>query len=156
MREFLSRLAELLTWKTGAEVAAKGMVGFGAFVLGLCARWAWASVRARYASWKANALWQKILRGRITIVTSIFEHPTRREFEQSGLIGVGDAWALAVLESWFKSIRFRDYEIRYAHEVPGDMLNGSNLTCVGGPDANSITRDALNRLDVSTYSAVPS
>jgi hypothetical protein len=37
MREFLSRLAELLTWKTGAEVAAKGIVGFGAFVLGLCA-----------------------------------------------------------------------------------------------------------------------
>jgi len=56
MREFLSRLAELVTWKTGAEVAAKGIVGFGTFVLGLCARSAWASAKARYASWKANAL----------------------------------------------------------------------------------------------------
>ena len=88
---------------------------------------------------------------RITIVTRIFEDPTKREFEQSGLIGVGDARALAVLESRFKSIRFGDYEIRYAHQVPGELLNSSNLICVGGPDANSITRDALNRLDVSTY-----
>jgi hypothetical protein len=84
------------------------------------------------------------------IVTAVFASPDDREFEPSGLMGVGDARALTALEAWFKSIRFKDYEIRYSHDTSGEALSGSNLICVGGPDANSITKDALRRLESIT------
>ena len=148
MRELLNELGQLLTWKTGAGIAAKGIIGLATFLLGVVARWAWAWAKARYAAHKANRLWRPMLDAHIVIVTAVFASPADRAFEQSGLMGVGDARALTALEDWFKSIRFRDYELRYSHDTSGEVLKRSNLICIGGPDANFLTRDALGRLEL--------
>jgi hypothetical protein len=92
------------------------------FLLGIGARWMWAwgkvatqpTLRTVYGRicWAVRLLWS----------LAFLKIQTPRHFEQFGLMGVGDAWALSVLEGWFKSIRFTTCEIRHARKVSGDIL----------------------------------
>jgi hypothetical protein len=136
----VDRIIELLK-----DVGKELIIGFTTFVLGLLVAWLSAWLRRHYAALRANRLWKYMLSDHVIVVLSGFVGPDDRQFEPSGTIGIGDARALSVLEVWFKSIAFSNYEIQYAHEISGDARRDNNLICVGGPDANPITKDVWHR-----------
>ena len=76
-------------------------------------------------------------------------------FEQSGLIGVGDASALMELLTFFDALGLRGVRVTYADRLDGDDLK-TNLVLLGGPDANLITNEAVKRIPTTLQFGDPS
>ena len=66
-------------------------------------------------------------------------------FEESGVLGFGDAMALAELRGYLEAHGIHNFSVAYADFVHGDMLQ-SNLVLLGGPDGNGICREVMERL----------
>lgn len=71
-----------------------------------------------------------------------------RRYEQTGFLGVGDAIAMTELLLFLSQLGADALEVVYADRVGGDALN-SNLIVLGGPVANEISADVVNRLESS-------
>jgi hypothetical protein len=69
------------------------------------------------------------------------------DFEPSGLLGLGDAVCLTEVSASIRSRYGCDIAVRYADRLDGDEFS-RDLILVGGPDANSLTRDILRRLSL--------
>jgi hypothetical protein len=88
---------------------------------------------------RARRFWASAVSGRLEIVVSRF---TLDEFsEPTGIIGGGDALALRDLESFFRKMGVKKFEVTYVDE-PG-LNRENNLILLGGPGTNKVTRDAL-------------
>jgi hypothetical protein len=74
-------------------------------------------------------------------------------FEASGVVGAGDNLALRELSDYFTRIGFRRFTVYYNDQFDAAALEApsplqENLVLLGGPDANSVTREVLTRLDL--------
>jgi hypothetical protein len=98
---------------------------------------------------RARRFWRPLMAGRLTIVLGRFRGLPR--FEASGVVGAGDNLALRDLSDYFSKIGFRRYTVFYNDQFdhPESMSESplqGNLVLLGGPDANSVTREVLSRL----------
>lgn len=95
---------------------------------------------------KARQFWKVFAKERTLIVIGRF-----REFEQfepSGFLGVGDAIALAELESFYERLGLPKPPVAYADRLSGDQLK-QNLILLGGPDANSVSEKVARRIEAT-------
>lgn len=86
--------------------------------------------------------WSEMLRGKVAIVVGA--HGDFDSYEASGMIGTGDALALAEFAGYFKQNKFTAYEVVSARSIGSDLL-AQNLILIGGPDGNEISRDFVER-----------
>lgn len=86
-------------------------------------------------------LWRALDAEGITVVFGRFVEGFE-DFEQSGLIGFGDAMALAELQGHLASIGIRNFSVYCSDFVHGDLLR-TNLVLLGGPHANTVSRDLM-------------
>jgi len=105
--------------------------------------------RANYfqAGKNADRFWRSFSEGPVRIVIGRFLDEFK-QFEQTGLLGVGDAIAMSELTSFLESVGVREHAVHYADLLDGSLL-GSNLIVLGGPDANLLTRDIMSRIESS-------
>jgi len=117
---------------------------FVGFLLGL----AWHISHQRVTYWRARRFWRPFVSSNLKIVVGRFREFD--DFEISGLVGVGDMQAAAELVSFLGRLGLRalgrSVDIIYHDQLTGDLY-GSNLVCIGGPDANRATERILNRID---------
>jgi hypothetical protein len=90
-----------------------------------------------------SPFWEPFLSAESRIVLGRFD--SFNDFEASGLLGVGDAICLTEVAAGLRGRYGTDVPVRYADRLDGDDL-GCNLILIGGPDANSATRDVLSRI----------
>lgn len=93
---------------------------------------------------KSRKFWTPFIEGGLQIVLGRFREFDA--FEQSGVLGVGDAIAMTELKSHIESIGFSGIPISFADRLDGDSLK-TNLVLLGGPDANRLTREAAKRIN---------
>jgi len=87
--------------------------------------------------------WQPQVDGGLQIVMGRFlDSPG---FEQSGLLGVGDASAMVELRSTLESIGLSSIPIAYSDQLNGEGLK-TNLVVLGGPDPNTLTGQLSKRI----------
>lgn len=92
---------------------------------------------------KLRSFWLPLVEGGLQIVLGRFREFTA--FEQSGLLGVGDAVAMTELRAGLESVGLPGVPISYADRLDGDALK-TNLVLLGGPDANVLTREMARRI----------
>ena len=92
---------------------------------------------------KMRGFWLPLVEGGLQIVLGRFLE--FGDFEQSGLLGVGDAVAMTELRAGLESLGFPGIPISYADRLDGDALK-TNLVLLGGPDANRLTRETIRRV----------
>lgn len=114
------------------------------FLIGVAAGWVLKVARDRWRTRKAHSFWRPFLSGDLRLVVGRFGE--FQSFERSGLLGVGDAIALAELQHYLVQIGASEPQVVYADRLDGDALKHT-LICLGGPDANAATRDAVKLID---------
>ncbi|MDQ1287722.1 MAG: hypothetical protein QG622_1287 [Actinomycetota bacterium] len=120
---------------------------FLAFVLGVL----WNRILHLLVNCRARRFWRSLISNRVSIVLGRFRDLPG--FEASGVVGAGDNLALRDLADYFGRIGFTRYTVYYNDQFGGtepsttSPLHG-NLVLLGGPDANSVTREVLSRLDL--------
>ena len=114
------------------------------FLLGTGAGWALKTGRDRWRTRKARTFWRPFLTNDLRLVIGRFLE--FEGFERSGLLGVGDAMALAELQNYLGLIGVSKSQVVYADRLDGDALKHT-LISLGGPDANAVTRDAVKSID---------
>lgn len=92
--------------------------------------------------WRRPRFWSEMMKNKIVVVVGA--HGEFDQYEASGMIGTGDALALAEFVSYFRQNQFTNFEISSARTVATSQL-GQNLLLIGGADANSISRDFIAR-----------
>jgi hypothetical protein len=100
---------------------------------------------ARYLRQTRNArrFWRPFLENGFTIVLSEFSEQFK-DWERSGLIGVGDVKAYTTIQRKIATIREQEFTLVHASKLQGDQLAG-NLVLLGGPDSNKWTREIMRR-----------
>ncbi len=98
-----------------------------------------------------NALrfWEPFVEGKLQVVTGRFTRDSRdlEVWEPAGLVGAGDALAIADLRSFFAVMRLSDFQVSYAGIDTKDTVDSnSHLILIGGPDYNLITKRVMNEL----------
>lgn len=112
------------------------LVGFG---IG----WLWKEIRKKIKTRRARIFWKPFVSGELQVVIGRFSE--FKAFERSGFIGIGSAMGLTELYNFFKKIGLHDFTVLYSDLIEGNSLK-TNLILLGGPDANSISREALSRI----------
>ncbi len=124
------------------------------FLIGTAAGWAWKMLYDRWwKTRKARKFWRPFLSKDLHIVLGRFGE--FEEFERSGFIGVGDAFALAELQRFLATMGIREPHVVYADRVEGDALKHP-LILLGGPDCNVITSEALKLIRTTLRLGDPS
>jgi len=118
---------------------------FLAFLLGL----GWRRAVQFVVNHRARAFWRPFITGRMSVVLGRFRG--LNGFEASGVVGAGDNLALKDLADHFAAIGFKRFTVYYNDQLGwSDVVEESplrgNLILLGGPDANSLTREVLERL----------
>jgi len=109
--------------------------------------WAVSSRGLRYwmPAWK---FWWPFLSGDLKIVMSKFNE--FNGWEASGLVGVGGMQAAIETVKLFDDLGLRrigrKMDIVYHDQADGNLYE-SNIVCIGGPDANSVTKLILTEID---------
>jgi hypothetical protein len=128
------------------------LIGLATTFIGFVIGAVWQAVRRSRAYWQSRRFWKPLISGDVVIVADKFDQntaPSLRGWEASGLVGGGGMQAaLEVVELLedFRLLRIgRKASIVYHNEDDkiGNILK-SNLFCIGGPDANSVTTTILN------------
>lgn len=112
------------------------ITAFIGFVLAL----AWKKFLKWFTYRKIKSFWRPLYSNDLQVVIGKFEK--FGDFEPTGLIGLGDAIALAELGKYFEKFEFSGFKIVFSDHLKGDNLK-TNLILLGGPDANPITKAAL-------------
>lgn len=95
---------------------------------------------------RAQQFWAPFMAGELNVLVG--QH-MEFAYEPSGFIGTGDTSAVVELQRHFNSLGLRTMNVVYPDRVTGDMLR-SDLILLGGPDANSISREATQKIN-STF-----
>jgi hypothetical protein len=95
----------------------------------------------------AQRFWEPFADGGVNVLIGRFKDFA--SFEPSGLVGVGDSNAHSELRAYFNLLGFKGISTSYADLAAGEMLQ-TNLVLLGGPDANSVTREAVPKIN-STF-----
>jgi hypothetical protein len=112
-------------------------------LIGFVGGWILDRAKFQFQTRKAKRFWRSFAKSRTKVVMGRFHEFT--EFEPSGLIGLGDAVALAELQSFFDRLGLPRLSVGYANRMGVDDLK-QNLILLGGPDANSVTREVVSRI----------
>lgn len=115
---------------------------FAAFI-GFAIGWLWQWIGKEIKLRRVRRFWKPFTKGALRIVVGRFSE--FESFEQSGFLGIGDAIGLAELRTYFDQLGFDNFEVAYADRMSGDLLN-ANLILLGGPDANSVTKEAVSKI----------
>jgi hypothetical protein len=114
------------------------------FLIGGAARWALKVARDHWRTRNAHSFWRPFLSNDVRLVIGRFgQFPS---FERSGLLGVGDAIALAELQHYLGQIGASEPQLVYVDRLDGDALKHT-LISLPGPDANAVTREAVKLID---------
>ncbi|WP_221355357.1 helix-turn-helix domain-containing protein [Streptomyces beigongshangae] len=89
--------------------------------------------------------WREFAKPDLTLVVGLHQFS---RWEPSGLIGVGDAFALSEIQQHFVRIGAPSPVITYSDRVGGEARRNP-LILIGGPDANAITDEIMKRLPCS-------
>jgi hypothetical protein len=92
---------------------------------------------------RPSPFWEPFLSAESRVVLGRFDR--FNHFEASGLLGVGDAICLTEVSAGLRGRYGSDLPVRYSDRLDGEDF-GRNLVLIGGPDANSTTRDVLQRI----------
>ncbi len=117
------------------------------FLIGAAAGCTLKVTRDRWRTRRARAFWHPFLSDDVRLVIGRFgqvRHFDLLKFERSGVLGVGDAIALAELQRYFSQIGGSP-QLAYADRLEGDALKHT-MILLGGPDANSVTRRTAKRI----------
>jgi hypothetical protein len=114
------------------------------FLIGAAAGWLLKVAGDRWRTRHARAFWRPFISDDMLLVVGRF--PQFREFERSCLLGVGDAIALTELQHYLAQIGAKNPQVVYADRLDGDALKHTIIT-FGGPDANTVTRDAVKLIN---------
>lgn len=148
------------------DVATNLIVAFLAFVFGS----AWRSVRRAIKLRDGRRFWAPFTSGEVRLVVGRFA--MFNEFEPTGFVGGGDVNASAELRRFLNTLDLPDPTISYAHvnlnilglpdpvisyadAIDGDQLK-ANLILLGGPDANKITGEVMDRISTGLRFGDPS
>jgi hypothetical protein len=102
--------------------------------------------RQRVVYWRARPFWKSFVSGDTKLIVGRFKELD--SWEASGLTGVGDMRAIVELKAFLDGLHSKpghSPEILYADQITGEVY-GSNLICVGGPDANPATKRILSEI----------
>lgn len=117
-----------------------------AFILGVL----WERARKALLNYHARRFWRPVMSKDAQLVIGRFRG--LQGFEASGVIGAGDALAMYNLHEYFKRIGFDGFSVSYNDQLGyGDAAGESlrtNLILLGGPDANTLTYEAIKRLSL--------
>lgn len=139
----VSQIRDSLLTSASARGMAIDLAKDGAkFVIGAAAGWLLKVVSDRWRTRRARAFWRPFLGEDVAIVVGRFQS---EEFERSGLMGAGDSLAVAELQRFLGKLGARMRETVYADRLAGEEL-GKNLIVIGGPDANAVTHQLVERL----------
>jgi hypothetical protein len=94
---------------------------------------------------RARRFWKPFQDGALQVVIGKFSE--LEAWEHSGVIGLGDAIGMSELRAYFAEVGLEDFRVSYADRMSGSDLRTS-LVLLGGPDANSVANDALQRLNL--------
>jgi|GEM_PF-2259772 len=75
-------------------------------------------------------------------------------WEASGLVGTSDAIAAGRILGYISALGGKDCEVVAAHNYPGNRLD-RNLILIGGPDANILTKEIIEKLPLNFQIGVP-
>jgi hypothetical protein len=126
-------------WEAAKEVAK--------FLIGAGGGWVLKIGHDRWNTRRARAFWRPFLSSDVRLVIGRFDKIRNvdvRRFERSGVLGVGDAIALAEIQSYLGLIGANP-QVAYADRLEGDALKYT-MILLGGPDANSVTRRAVKHI----------
>lgn len=115
----------------------------GKYLIGAAAGWLLKAGGDRWRTRRARTFWRPFLSKDVRIVIGRFEN--FKNWEPSGLLGVGDAIALSELQKYLTQIGGNP-EVVYADRIDGDSLKHT-LISLGGPDVNQVTREAVKKID---------
>jgi len=128
------------------------IITFLAFLIGRL----WALSRRGLPYWRAWRFWWPFLSGDLKIVMSKFNEFNR--FEASGLLGVGGMQAAIETVKLFDDLGLRNIgrkiDIVYHDRADRDLYD-FNLVCIGGPDANTVTRLLLSSINLTVNPGNP-
>jgi hypothetical protein len=113
------------------------------YLIGAAAPWVG---KVGYDWWRtrpARAFWRPFISNDLRLVLGGFED---KNFEPTGLIGIGDAIALAELQHYLARIGGGDPPVLYSDRLDGDALKHT-IIALGGPDANRVTREMIGQID---------
>ena len=94
----------------------------------------------------ARRFWAPVAKTDTDIVLGRHVHP---EWEPSGLLGLGDARALAELRRHLRRLYIAEPEVVYDDQLAGRDLAHSSLIMLGGPFSNALIRDLWESLELS-------
>jgi hypothetical protein len=130
---------------SGSEVFWGIVSAFIAFLLGL----AWRRLTQGLVNFRARRFWRPLIGENMHVVLGRFRELPG--FEASGVVGAGDNIALKDLADYFTRIGFKRFTVLYNDQFGwSDTVRSSpmqgNLILLGGPDANRLTREVLERI----------
>lgn len=113
-------------------------------LIGFWIGWVWQRFKRLSRSRRAKRFWKPFVEGELQIVLGRFLE--FKSFEESGFLGVGDAVGLSELGAHFEAIGLGGFTVSYADRLDGDALK-TNLILLGGPDANAISREIVQKVN---------
>jgi hypothetical protein len=123
------------------------LIALVAAFIGLLAGRFWEKSLLYYTYWRARRFWRPFVSGDVQVVVGRFKRFAG--WEPSGLVGVGDMQATAELVAFFDDVGYRRLgrspKIAYHDQLAGPLADVS-LVCIGGPDANKLTKYMLETI----------
>ena len=95
---------------------------------------------------KFNHFWKSFFDNKTTIVIGTYYGDRFRAWEASTLMGTGDALALGIIMGVLNNVGITDIDVVPTYNFSGDRYQ-NNLILLGGPDANSLSREFYNKLN---------
>jgi hypothetical protein len=137
-------------------IAEQVLIGLVTTFAGFLIALTWRMSRRHWIFWRAWRFWRPLFSGDVNIVVARFDQ--FNSWEASGLVGVGGMQAAAEIVSFLNDLGVqgagRKTDIVYHDRADGELY-GSNLICIGGPDANSVTRLILEKLEYGIRLGIP-
>lgn len=123
-----------------SDILINLVAGFIGFSIG----WIWQKLQKMARFRKARVFWKPFVNGDLQVVIGRFQKFAT--FEPTGFLSVGDAIGLTELSTYFESLGLKNFTVSYADQLDGDSLK-TNLILIGGPDANAISKEVVNRVE---------
>jgi len=116
----------------------------------------WNAIKDRYRKNNLIQLWHPFLNSEFKVVISHYSNQKFKDQgyqstgfrEQGGFMAYGDAMATATLQAFFESAGITKFSIVSDENIQGDDLK-NNLILIGGPIANVITKQVMEKVNTS-------
>jgi hypothetical protein len=120
------------------------VVNLAASVIVFLAGYLAALVVRRWKTRRAKRFWRQFTQKPTVVALSIFRSQFER-WETSGLVGAGDVQALLAFQRKWATFGGAEFRIESSERLASLPGIRDNLVCIGGPDANPVTRLILDR-----------